>query len=67
VRSWGLPRKWDNAGKQIRLERFEVLSTCMGGVSTADNGGEEHDQRERVYGGRNSVSIKTLQKYYVNR
>ena len=33
VRSCGLVRKWDNAGRQV--ERFEVLGTCiMGGVST---------------------------------
>jgi hypothetical protein len=39
VRSWGLVKKWDNAGRQV--ERFEVLGACIRGTLhglTAENG-----------------------------
>ena len=45
MRSWGLARKRDNARKQIRLERFAVLGTCIMGASPQFNSGEQHDQR----------------------
>jgi hypothetical protein len=53
VRSCGLLRKWGDAGKQIRLERSEVLGACIIRGTPRVNREGQHDQRVPPYRGCN--------------